>query len=627
MFVLLENSAFEEGARAVEVTKVPEMLKKFPEGLLRSTYLLETDQVEAFASGRKEKLYGPFCLNFSVRRARDLLSEGCNYQGISIEIENNGRKLPQLPAASELERILTSETCLIYVNGSPFKPSTEVFTFQQVYDDSVRCIDVLKKMGIPQETIAIYATPEDISIEVHPGVLGLEGRENLDALYYRVLCQLAEIREIDGKVTKTEIKTIVLDSCRPESRILVPGSTHQTLHRTKVSVGPSHFAYGVAAFSDFCAKKRSVQECIQESLNWLKFLQTQLPPIAGFADKIQALPDLPIPGLGSNSGAKLSKASSGRFQPLAQELVGAGECYQELMPAFATPFATLDKSLGGGWLKGGLHLLVGPRGGGKGALLIQQALKAQKDSSVLFVSFEQDVREFSIRSAFSGGNTSLIDLCGQLANPDGTGLEARKLLAAGVEKFRGSLSENLFFSGIGNSHSTFDVDEILELTRMLPDSGPRLVILESLDEQLLEENFAEKLQALRRLAISERATFLLSIHEEFECGKRPHFIEGTDQALLAKYQRHCDSLIVCMSEKLNLRRFVAMVKGQIDAQLIGKLEQKALQLAGGRRCKNDSYTNLRLIHSRLGRKELILCLYQPDYVRFFEIASLPISRP
>ena len=35
MFVLLENSAFEEGVMAVEIAKVPEVLKKYPEGLLR----------------------------------------------------------------------------------------------------------------------------------------------------------------------------------------------------------------------------------------------------------------------------------------------------------------------------------------------------------------------------------------------------------------------------------------------------------------------------------------------------------------------------------------------------------------------------------------------------------------
>lgn len=626
-YALLESPSFESGVKVVDITKIPEELKKAPEGLFRSAFLLESDQLESFLSlGNKEKLFGSFCLIFSVRRAKDLLSEGCTYQGISLEIELNGRKLPQLPGAAELNRILADESCLIYVNGSPFKPATEVFGFQQVYDDSVKCIDALKKMGIPQETIAIFATPEDICIEVHPGVLGLEGSENLDTLYYRFLCQLAEIREADGKPVKTSIKTVVLQSCQPDCRVLIPGSTHPTLHRTKVSVGSSHFAYGVAAFSDFCAKKRTVQECIQESLNWLKFMQTQLPPIAGLKEKVLALPDLVGPGSGK-SQTTASKAFSGRFQPLALELQGAAECYCEPLPALPSFAPTLDKCLGGGWLKGGVHIIAGPGGSGKGAMLIQQALKADPNLAVLFVSFEQTLREFSIRAAFSGGSASVIDLTAQSSDHEKTGVEARKVLAATVEKFRVGLSENFFFSGIENSRASLEVGEIQELTRMLPEADHRLVILESLDDELLGPNAGEKLQALRQLAANERITFLISYQVELECGKRPHFVDAADRQLLAKLQRHCDSLALCLSEKLNLRRFVAMVKGQIDAQLIGKLEQKALQLAGGRRSKNDSYTFLRLIHARAGRNELLLFLYQPDFVRFFEIASLPISRP
>ncbi|MFZ5952365.1 MAG: hypothetical protein ACOYXC_16815 [Candidatus Rifleibacteriota bacterium] len=633
-FTQIFNSSFENGAKIVEITKTPEELKKTPEGLFRSCYLLETDSTESFQAlsrGHKEKVFGPLCLIFSVRRARDLLSEGCDYQGVTIEIENNGRKLPQLPGAAELARILGSDSCLILVNGSPFKPATEVFGFQQVYDDSVKCIDALKKMGIPQETIAIYATPEEICIEVHPGVFGLEGQENLPELYYRVLCHLAEIREVDGRPVKAQVRTIVLQSCNSDYQVLLPGSTHPVLHRTKVGVGASHFAYGVAAFSDFCAKKRTIQECLQETLNWLKFMQTPLPPVAGLREKVMALPDFPFPG-GARGAVKTvgqpqARAFSGRFQPLNLELEGAGDCLKEIIPAIPGISSGLDRSLGSGWSRFGVHLLIGPIGSGKAGFLVQQALKSSKETAVLYVSFEQNLREFSINSAFSGGSGSLGDMLNQASGHDENGLNARKQIAAEVEKLRASLPESFFFSGVETSRETFDVDEIGELARMLPQADHRLVVIESLNSQLLGPDAGLKMQALRRLAQAERLTFMVSLHQQFDCPKRPHFIEGIDQEILEKFQRHCDSISVFLTEKLNLRRFVAMIKGQIDPQLIGKLEQKALQLSGGRRSKNDSYTMLRLIHSRLGRKELLLYLFQPDFIRFFEIATLPLSRP
>jgi KaiC/GvpD/RAD55 family RecA-like ATPase len=631
-FALLFNSSFDDGSKVCELSSVPEELKKSPEGLFRAPFFLESDNHEAFkkfVGGASDKHFGPLTLVFSVRRARDLLTEGCEYQGLGIEIETGGRKLPQLPGMSELQKILSSDDCLIHVDGNPYKPSTEVFGFQQVYDDSVKCIDTLKKMGIPAETMAIYATPEEICIEIHPGVLGLEGNADTGSFYYRLLCQVAEIRELDGKPAKTSVKTIVLSSCNPEYQILIPGSAHPILHRTKVSVGPSHFAYGVAAFSDFCAKKRTVQECVQESLNWIKFVQTQLPPVAGLKEKIEALPEIPRPGAKVGVGATgktVSKAFSGRFQPLLEELAGAGECFKELPPALKSVSAGLDKCLGGGWTKNCVHLIAGPVGSGKASFLMQQAIISRQNTTVLYVSFEHGLREFALRSALSGGNVNLNDLLGMIALPDANGVEARKVMAAGIEKFRSSLPENFFFSGAENCRAELDVDEVLELARMLPEGSDRLVILESLTLEMLGDNACDKLQALRQIAAAEKITFLVSMHYQTECGKRPHFIEGDDQMLLERFQKFTDSLLVCLTERLNLRRFVAMVKGQIDAQLVGKLEQKALQLSGGKRIKSDTYSLIRVIHNRYGRRELFLYLFQPDFVRMLEVASLPLTR-
>lgn len=627
-FSVIFNSLFEEENKVVELIKIPEELKKTPAGLYRSALQLESSDpavVKRYFESGKERQFGSFSLVFAVRRAKDLLLEGCDYQGLSLELEVNGRRLPQLPAASELEKLFSGDGRIVYVNGNPYKPLTEVFGFQQVYDDSVKCIDTLKKLGIPQETIAIFATPEEICVEVHPGVIGLDGSEELHEFYYRFLCAVAEVREIDGKPVKTNVKTIILTCNEPGYQILVPGSLHPELHRTKVGVGPSHFAYGVAAFSDFCAKKRSPQECIQECLNWLKFMQTQLPPIAGLKERIASLPPLVRPGKRIGKGGEVKiQAHSGRFQPLAAELAGAGECYQELPPALASISAGLDKCLGGGWAKGGLHLLVGPNGSGKSSFFVQQALKTIKESVVLYVSFEQSLREFSLKAAVSGSTLNLVDLLGAMPGTDGA--EARKVMAGAVERLRAALPETFFFSGVETARSEFNVEEMVELARMLPDSGHKVLFIESLNSEILGEKASEKLLALKQAAINERFTVFISCHREFEPLKRPHFIEGSDQILLENFQRFSDSLLVMNSERMNLRRFVAMIKGQIDAQLVGKLEQKALQLAGGKRSKNDSYSFLRLIHSRNGRKELLLFLFQPDYVRFFEVANLQLSR-
>ncbi|GAB4279184.1 MAG: hypothetical protein Kow0029_22960 [Candidatus Rifleibacteriota bacterium] len=631
-FALLYNSSFEDEMQLCEVAKIPEVLKKYPEGLYRSSYFLETEdfvQFKKFVSGSKDKHFGPLNLTFSVRRARDLLTEGCEYQGLSLEIESGGRRLPQLPGASELKKILDGEDCLIYVNGSAYKPSTEVFGFQQVYDDSVKCIDALKRLGIPQETMTIFATPEEISIEVHAGVLGLEGRDDLNSLYLRLICAIADVKNIDGKLVKNIIRTIVLQTCKNDYTVLLPGSTHPTLHRPKVGVGTSHFAYGIAAFSDYCSKKRSIEECVQESLNWLKFVQTQLPPIPGLKEKIEALPEMPFPedaGKNLTAGVTSAKTFSGRFQPLSVELAGAAECYQEPIPAVKSLSNGLDKILGGGWNKFGVHMIAGPVGSGKASFLMQQAKQWAGENSVLYVSYEHGLREFALRSALSGLQVNLNDLLALLPQADAQGVEARKMMAEAIEKYRTSLSESFYFSGVENCRNELDVEEIHELARLLPEKGEKIVILESLNENFLGESPGERFNALRRIAYSERLTLLLSMHIGMECGKRPHFIEGIDNCLLEKFQRYTDSIVVTYSEKLNLRRFVAMVKGQIDPQLVGKLEQRALQLAGGKRLKSDTYSFFRVIHTRNGRRELVLYLFQPDFVRFHEVASMPLSK-
>ena len=153
----------EEQLEICELTRVPEILKEHTDSCFRSPFFSEDD---------KEKCFGPLTLTFAIRTAKDLLLEGCEYQGLDIKLETGGRVLPALPAFSEIQKLLEAPDTIVHVNGHIFKPNTEVFGFQQVYDDSVRCIEGLKKLGFNNEAMAIYATPEDITVEVNGSALG-----------------------------------------------------------------------------------------------------------------------------------------------------------------------------------------------------------------------------------------------------------------------------------------------------------------------------------------------------------------------------------------------------------------------------------------------------------------------
>lgn len=619
-FVTLFHQDFEGGQSVSDIIRVPEFIKSHPEGCFRSVFFTADDQ---------KSIYGPMVLVFAVRRAKDLLLEGCEYQGLDIQIESGGRKLPQLPVTSELEKLVNAGDTIIHVNGNIYKPATEVFGFQQVYDDSVRCIEALKKLGFSQETMSIYATPEEITVEVHGGAIGLEGSEDLGAHYYRLLCQIAGIKDADGKPAKTDVKTIILQACQKNWRILLPGCNHPTLHRPRVGVGSSHFAYGIAAFSDYCSKKRTTQECLQEAFNWGKFIQTDLPPIVGLKEKIARFPQLPWPGSGkvSKKGvAKSTKVCSGRFQPLKAEIEESSARFKELPMAHHSFSAGLDKSLGGGWTCGGIHVIAGPRETGKAAFLMQQAFVSEKKLPVLCVSYEHGLREFMLRAASSTSNLNSADLLGLLPVAGATGDQARGSYAKAIDKFQTQISENLFFSGIEANRAEFNPAEIEQLAAMLPGDGEKLILIDSLSEASFAGEFATRIAMLREIATSGHLTIIMTVHTPVACGKRPHFIEEDDIALLEKYQRHSDSLTIMLSEKTNLRRFVAMVKGQIDAELVGSLEQKALQLAAGKRYKADTYNLVRLIHTRTGRRDLLLFLYQADLTRFFELAAISMSR-
>lgn len=620
-FVNLYHHDAEGGVLNSELTRVPEFVKAHPEGAFRSIL---------FSVENNQGAFGPMVFVFTVKRARDLLLEGCAYHELDIQIEVGGKRLPQLPAVAELSRLLSAENTLVYVNGSPFKPGTEVYNFQQVYEDSVKCIDALKRLGIAQETLSIFATPEEISIEVHPGPLGVEGAQETAELYYRLLCWVGEIKESSGKPLKSRIKTLDLNVFARDYRLLLPGSNHPTLHRPRVNVGASHFAYGIAAFSDYCSKKRTPQECLQETFNWVKFVQADLPPIPGLREKIMQMPLLPQPGAVGKGGksvvASASATNSGHFQPLKVELESSAAIFSA--PARTLPSITsgLDRALGGGWTAGGLHIIVGPRETGKAGFLLQQALISEARQPVLYVSCEHGLREFVLRASSCTAGINLSDTAAQLAIASSGGEHARKSLSAAISNLQGRLSERLHFTGCETQSSELDSEEIRQLAEMIAGSDEKLVLLESVDLHELSKDSGLFLRQLREIAGSSGLTIIISAHADLPAAKRPHFIEETDLQILEKLQRYCDSIVVMHSEKVNLRKFVAMVKGQIDAALVASLEQKALQMAG-KRLKTDSYCFFRLIHTRSGRREIMLNLYQPDLLKFFELASMPMQRP
>ena len=623
----------EEQTENCELARIPEIIKEHDESCFRSSF---------FSEEGKNDCFGPLTLTFAVRTAKDLLLEGCEYQGLEIKLETAGKLLPAIPAHAELQKLLEASDTIVHVNGHIYKPNTEVFGFQQVYDDSVKCIDGLKKLGFNNESMAIYATPDDITVEVSPSAVGLEGNNELSSRYYKLLCHLADVKDVGGKPQKTDVKTILLNSVLPEGKTLLPGSPHPTMRRVKVGVGASHFAYGIAAFSDTCGKKRSKDECIQEALNWLKFIDKELPAVKGIRELLDTLPNVALPGK-SNKGQMVQTAASpvaaasnvsaptstktfiGVFQSLKAELEDAKNDFKDI-PQGITAFSTgLDKILGHGWSIGGLHLIVGGREQGKASFLLQQAILSENKIPVLYISYEQNLRNFVMNSACLIGGINKSEMIAGLVGPNANQVKAA--LAATVDKLQAKLSQNLYFSGNEAGRVKFEADDILQLADMLPEAPSKMIVIESVSEDDLGESAFEQLQKLKAAAAANNYSILMSIHSKNSLVKRPNVIEESDLAYLDRYQRFSDTIICLETEKTNLRKFVALVKGQVDAALVANLEQKALQLCGGKRLKTDSYCFSRIIHNRNGKRDMILFLYQPDMGRFFELATVPLSRP
>lgn len=624
----------EEKLGSFDITKVPELLKEHTDSCFRSAF---------FSEEGKANCYGPLTMTFAVRLAKDLLLEGCDYAGLEIKIESAGRTLPAIPAQNELLKLLEAPDTLINVNGKVFKPNTEVYGFQQVYDDAAKCMDKLKQLGFNNESMSIYATPEDITLEVNGSALGLEGNMELASRYYKLICYLGEIKEVGGKPQKTSVKTVLLDTAMTSKQILIPGSVHPTLKRNKVGIGASHFSYGIAAFSDDCSKKHTIQECIQEALNWVKFNEKKLNPVAGIRELLDTLTTVVLPDKNKTAAAVSSSVNSatvlaalapvtaksyvGVFQPLKAEIEAAAASFKGIATGITAFCPGLDKTLGHGWAHGGLHIILGGRENGKSTMLIQQAVLSENKMPVLYISFEQTLKSFVINAASLIGGINKSEMFAGLSGAAANSNQVKLALGAAVDKLQTKLSQNLFFSGVEAGRTKFDADEIIQLAAMLPDAPSKLIIIESVCEDDFNGDINAQLQKLKAVAMAGNVTVIMSIHTNAPVSKRPNVIEEADIDYLDKYQRFSDTIINLVTEKTNMRRFVALIKGQIDPALVANLEQKAMQLCGGKKLKTDTYSLARVIHNRNGRRDMLLFLYQPDMGRFFDLASVGLSRP
>ncbi|HNW35908.1 MAG TPA: DnaB-like helicase C-terminal domain-containing protein, partial [Candidatus Ozemobacteraceae bacterium] len=506
-----------KGPEVFELKTLPDLLKVHPEGLSRSPFWFEEDELDVIGHGIKAgtlPLGGPLLATHAVRRASDLLLNECACEGMTIQLEAAGKRLPELPARAELEALLRDERTLIIVDGKPYKPSSEVLGFQSVYDDTVRFIDRLKKLGVQQDAMAITATPEEISIEIHPGIFGVALDADLPRWYRQFLMDCGGIRIGDGCPVRTSDRTLILSTCSFDVPVLLPGAVHPALHRPKVGVGPSHFAYGPAAFSDFCGKKRSLDECVREVKTWLKFIETNVAIVpaakeALAAAKLSAESGYSIPpsastgtggfaigfeaGLGMESSdghlraAAIPPAAAGNrpaeFRPFkieAAERAGAAVFFDVML---ATPWTELNRQLGGGWQPNRVHLIAGGREEGKGAFLLQQALHLPEKYGVLYVSSEHTAAELMVRVAAWLGRIPAAELAARALTQGPEGDAARPKLKNLYDAVANAVRDSLYLRGADSAIPAYDADALVELLKMVPARVGRVLILESLSSE------------------------------------------------------------------------------------------------------------------------------------------------
>ncbi|MBF0500051.1 MAG: hypothetical protein HQM09_07960 [Candidatus Riflebacteria bacterium] len=625
------------GADAYPLKALPDLLKAHPEGLSRAPFFCpagDSEGIREAATMGSLPLGGPFTVIHAIRRAGDILLEECGYDGMTIGLEVEGSKLPELPPRAELESLLTADNTMVTIDGRSYRANTEVYGFQQVYDDSVRFIDSLKSLGVPADAMSLFATPEDISIEIHPDVLGITETPALPGLYRALLGKLAGLKISERRLLKTIDKTVLLEVTRFDSELLIPGATHPGLHRAKVGVGPSHFAYGPAAFSDYCGKKRSIDECIKEVRAWIKFIETPreaLPKLKDVIGKLETAVGVAaaVGGNVTEEAAAVAGASigfgAGGYQPFGLELLSRPQVFPGGGSPLATPFAELNRTLGGGFQARGLHLIVGGREEGKAALLMNMALHFAARRGVLYLSREMTQSEFSGRLLAHLRKMPAADWTAKAATGS-DGESVRKKLGEMLGEIARALPQSFFFRGSDSAVRPLDVNEIVELIKMTPPGDGNVLVLEGLSIDEAGEDF---LRRLHLKGISQNFTAFVGIHASatMAATARPQFIEAADHELSARFFTVADTVLHLQSERVNLKKFLAMLQGKVDPTLAEKLEARFNAAAGNERRKSDTFAILRLLHARWGNRQAILYLYQRELARFLEGPALSLGRP
>lgn len=630
--VLVSWPGQEHSRETHPLRSLPELLKAHPAGLFRAPYFIPdgTDEAGAqtgFDAGSLP-LEGPFLISHSIRRAADLLLEDCSYEGLTFGLEVDGKRLPELPSHAELQSLLERENTLVIVDQRSFRPGADVFGFDQVYNDAVKFIDGLKTLGITADAMAIYATPDEIAIEVHPGVFGSAGDPSLARRHALVLMHLAGIRRNRGRLQKTWNRTVRLETTSLRGAVLVPGTNHPTLHRPKVGVGPSHFAYGPAAFSDFCGKKRPIDDCLKELRVWLKFLETPRDPLPAIASLVERLEgEIPVESEAHPTATPPGRENTGGgLVPLAQDL-RRPEAHLLVPGTLPTPWSEMNKALAGGFAPRGLHLITGNREEGKASFLLSLALAAAAKRTVLFLSREQTLPEITGRLLAHLRKTPATDWAPRTMVPGVEGEATRKKVQDAIGDLARSISPNLYFRGSDSSLRLFDLDELGELVKMLPGGSanePVVVLFEGFHPAEATPDFIRR---LRTASVSRNWTTIFGLHTALPPLARPQFIEGSDLEVLAGYHGAADTILQLQSEKINLKKFLAMAQGKVDPALVEKLEAKFTQSAGGDRRRQDTFTLARLLHSRWGNRSAILYLFQREYGLFWEGPAMPLGRP
>lgn len=628
-----------------------DFFKANPQALCRLPYFIQNDHITQITTidqysqvitHQKIPLNGSLIVTHSIKRAKDIVLDPVGIENINCQIEISGNKLPEIPPKSELEILINQENTLIIIDSKPYKPQTEIFTFQHVYDDTVKFIEQLKKIGITNEYIQITATAEEITLEIHPKAFNITVDNKLPTIYSTLLYKLAGLKHTANGWIRTTDKTIDLSTTLPNYKILLPGNVHPILHRPKVAVGPSHFAYGIAAFADYCGKKRTIDECIKELKNWIKFITTDFQPIPKAVEFVNSLEliahtasipeSLQISLSSSTSTTRTSKENlSPTIIPFLNELK------EKILPSIFTKksiiintFNEWTKSIGGAISFPSMNLFASCKEEGKLAFILNLMFSSSlcaKSANILLCSFEHSNLEIFTRLLCYFNKIQISEIS-NIINFKNVKVNDQNFTAflnklnAGIQNIPSDISQSFYYRGIDHVLDIYDIHSLSQLLKMLPQEKPTILILDSLPK--LEIDFLDKIKSL---AFTNNLAVFFSLHLQNHGNiQKPHFIEGFDLEILHNWQKYFDSITILQTEKINLKKFIAITHGKVEQPIVEKYEKFFSQHVGNTKSKNDTYTLARVIHSRFSVRSLILYYYQRDLQTFIEGPSIPLMK-